>query len=179
MNIVDYDAYIIKNIQGMFGQADMAVLKGEIEKLEPGQIYLEVGVDEGRSFAVAHHYAKPGVFIVGIDIHNVDPHSVSVGRGKWMEQEGMVGIGKHGFFIHGDADEYAELWNRPIDLMFLDPHHDYESIKKNTLSWEPKVKRGGVILFHDYDHHETKQWLDEHYGDNKELFHGKIIKVVV
>src|SRR3990167_4816507 len=142
----------------------MQSLKEEIEKLKPGNIYVEVGVDEGRSARTAHEYAHPDVFKLYIDIHDVDPHPVSIGRGKWMEQEGMVGIGKKGFFVHGDGDEFAKFFVKPfVNLMFLDPHHDYESIKSCTLAWEPLVKKDGVMLFHDYDHPDTKRWLDEHY----------------
>jgi hypothetical protein len=148
-----------------------------IEKLKPGEIYVEVGVDEGRSARVAHEYAHPDVYKIYIDINNVDPHQVSIGRGKWMQQEKMVGIGIKGFFIHGDGDLFPDL-KKDISLMFLDPHHDYESIKSCTLAWEKRMKKGGVILFHDYDHVDTKRWLDEHYGDKKEVFHGKMVKVV-
>ena len=179
MKVPELHLYILKHIQGVFGESDMRIMKKHIEKLEPGEVYLEVGVDEGRSFTTAHHYAKEGVFVVGVDIHDVPPHAVSEGRGPFAESEGMIGIGKHGFFVHGDGDIFAKLWTKPISLMFLDPHHDYESIKSCTLAWEPKMKKGGVILFHDYDHDETKKWLDEHYGDNKELLNNKIIKVVV
>lgn len=174
------DTYIAKNIQGMFGLADIRVLKKEIEKLQPGQIYLEIGVDEGRSMAAAHHYAKPGVFIIGIDFHDVYSHSASVGRGVFAEKEGIIGYQKKGFFIHGDADTFAELWNKPIDLLFIDGGHDTESVKNNTLKWEEFVSSGGVILFHDIDHPETRAWVNEHYGENGyEDFNGKIGKVVV
>ena len=182
MNIEEYDLHLREHIQGMFHHADMKVMKREIGKLEPGDVYLEIGVDEGRSMAVAHHYAKPGVFIVGIDFHDVYPHSASDGRGVFAENEGIIGYQKHGFFIHGDADIYAELWTKPISLLFIDGGHDYEEVKKNTLMWETHVKKGGTILFHDVDYASpgVKDWLDDHYGKgNWEEFHTKIGKVCV
>lgn len=168
--------YILKYIQGVFSEDDMRVLKEYIEKLKPGDVYIEVGVDEGRSARTAHEYAHPDVYKLYIDIHNVDPHKVSIGRGKWMEQEGMVGIGKKGFFIHGDGDLFVPLLPKEsVSLCFLDPHHDYESIKSCTLAIEPLMKKGSVMLFHDTDHFETKQWLDDHYGEvNWENHHGKV-----
>lgn len=185
--------YILKHIQGVFSKDDMAVLKEHIEKLSPGDVYVEIGVDEGRSARVAHEYAHPDVYKLYIDINNVDPHAVSIGRGKWMQQEGMVGIGKKGFFVHGDADIFGEfiarnfsieaaltIKDKPefVDLIFLDPHHDYESIKSATLAWEPLVKTGGTLLFHDIDHPETLKWLNDHYGEGKwEALHGKIGRV--
>lgn len=181
MDIPELDAYIGKYIQGGFGQGDMAVLKVEIEKLKPREVYVEIGVDEGRSARVAHEYAHPEVFKIYIDIHDPITHKASIGRARWMEQEGMVGIGKRGFYIHGDADEFALLFygrTGVVSLMFIDGHHDYKSVKENTLKWECLMKPGGVILFHDYDHPDTKRWLDEHYGDKKEVFHNKVVKVI-
>lgn len=168
--------YILQYIQGVFSELDMQVLKEHIEKLKPGDMYVEVGVDEGRSARVAHEYAHPDVYKLYIDIHNVDPHQQSIGRGKWMEQEGMVGIGKKGFFIHGDGDLFTALLpDNSVSLCFLDPHHDYESIKSCTLAIEPKMKKGSVMLFHDIDHTETRKWLDDHYGKNKwQERHGKV-----
>ena len=171
--IPELNKYINDNIQGVFGEGEMEVLKREIEKLQPGAIYVEIGVDEGKSARVAHEYAHPDVFKIFIDIHDPTP------RGPWMEKEGMVGINKRGFYIHGDADLFANLFLMEIDLLFIDGHHDYESVKRNTEMWEPLVKNyGGVILFHDYDHPETKKWLDEHYGKKIEVFYDKIVKVI-
>ena len=177
--IEELNDYFNGKIQGGFWMNDGRVLKEEIEKLKPGDVYVEIGVDEGKSARYAHEYADPGVFKIYIDIHNVDPHSLSIGRGKWMEQEGMVGIGKRGFFVHGDADEFAPLLQTPVSLLFIDGHHSYEDVEKNTLLWEPLVKKGGVILFHDTDYTDgVPKFLDNHYGKGKwENCHGKVGRV--
>ena len=87
---------------------------------------------------------------------------------------------KHGsklIYVHADANEFAKVFDREIALLFIDGDHSYEGVKMDTLSWEPKVKKGGTILFHDYDHQDSKRWLDEHYGGNKEICHGKIVRI--
>lgn len=181
-DITELSNYINEYIQGMFGPADMEVMKTEIEKLEPGDIYLEIGVDEGRSMAVAHHYAKPGVHVIGIDTHDVYVHSASIGRGAFAEQEGIMGYQKDGFFIHGDADVFAKFWTKPISLMFIDGGHDYFEVKKNSDMWKPFVKKGGTILYHDIDYMApgVKGFLDDEYGvGNWEALHGKIGRVVI
>src|SRR3990167_1337311 len=177
--IPELDEHIAKHIQGGFGQADMAVMREEASKLKRGQVYVEIGVDEGRSARVFHEYAPEGVYGVFIDIHDHGPiPEVSVSRAVFMEQEGMVGLLKRKFYVHGDADEFVALFPYPfIDIMFIDGHHNYDSVKQNTLLWEPKMNKGGTILFHDYDHPETKQWLDEHYGKKMEILHNKIVRV--
>jgi hypothetical protein len=175
--IQELDKYISKYIQGVFSTNDAEVLKEEVEKLSPGDIYVEIGVDEGRSARIAHEYAHPKVFKIWIDINDILPHKVSMGRAPWMKQEKMVGLGKKGFYVHGDADQFAGVVLPEISLLLIDGHHDYDSVRRNTQIWEPLVKRGGTILFHDYDHPDVKKWLDEHYGDNKEVLHGKIVRV--
>jgi hypothetical protein len=178
LTINELHQHIVKNIQGVFSESDMQILKTEIEKLKPGEVYVEVGVDEGRSARTSFEYADPGVIKIWIDINNVDPiPSYSIGRGAWMQKEKMVGLNINNFFVHGDNKEFAKIFNLPVALIFIDGFHNYDSVKGDTLIWEPKIKPGGVMLFHDYDHPETKQWLDEHFGDNKQNVNGKIIKV--
>ena len=175
----ELDVYQWQNIQGMFGGGDMETMKAEISKLKPGEIYLEIGVDEGKSMHTAFKYAKEGVYIIGVDIHDVYVHEKSIGRGVFAEKEGIIGTGKKGFFIHGDADVFATLWCPLISLLFIDAGHHYDEVKKNWQAWEPKVKKGGTILFHDIDYHAPgpREFLDDHY-DKWEDLHGKIGKVV-
>ena len=178
MTIEELDNYIAKYIQGGFWQNDMRVLKEEIEKLKPGDVYVEIGVDEGRSARVAHEYAPEGVFKIYIDIH--DPtNTPGLNRSQFMEQEGMVGIDKTGCYIHGDANIVAKWFNHPVSLIFIDGHHDYDSVKADTLSWEPKMKKGSTMLFHDTDYPEgVLKWLNDYYGEGKwENCHGKVGRV--
>lgn len=53
-----------------------------------------------------------------------------------------------------------------IDLLFIDADHDYESVLADIKAWSPYVKRGGLMVFHDY-----------HRGDYKDVFHG-VVKAV-
>lgn len=40
--------------------------------------------------------------------------------------------------------------NESIDLVFIDASHDFENVKADILAWMPKIKKGGMIMFHDY-----------------------------
>ncbi len=182
MNVNELHTHILDYIQGVFSEQDMELLKEEVEKLKPGDVYVEIGVDEGRSARTAHEYADPGVYKLWIDTHDVVPHEVSIGRAPWMEQEGMVGHHKNGFYVHGDADHFAEMLkphmkSRWVNLMFIDGDHDYESVKRDTLLWEKYMVKGGVMLFHDYDHPDCKRWLDEFTNGKPEVLHGKMVRV--
>ena len=92
---------------------------------------------------------------------------------------GLINIGAPRMFIHGDSQMVAKLWDKPISLLFIDGDHSYEGVKKDTLSWEPFVKKGGTILFHDTDYiGGVPVWLDDHYGKGKwENHHSKVGRV--
>ena len=183
-SIEELDKWIGERIQGGFGQGEMILLREEIGKLKPGEIYLEVGVDEGRSMTVARHYADPEVWVIGVDY--IDPPArnkymnTPTGEGGWNPTgTGMIHIGAKTLFIHGDSQMVAKLFNPKISLLFIDGDHSYEGVKKDTLSWESKVKKGGTILYHDTDYvNGVPVWLDDHYGkDGWENINSKIARV--
>lgn len=177
--IDELNDYFEGKIAGGFFKADMAVQKEEIEKLNAGDVYLEIGVDEGKSLSCAYFAAKEGVFCVGVDY--IDPPA----RAPYMNQpfgyspngQGLIVHGSSVMYIHGDAEMVAKVWDRPINLLFIDGDHSYEGVKKDHDAWFPKVVKGGTVLYHDYDHPETKQFLDDTFGDNKEVLHNKIVRV--
>jgi len=134
-------------LEGWINDFEGETLRQEIEKLEPGQTYLEVGVAFGKSLSTMCYYAKEGVNILGLDILNWEH------RDNNMQK---LGVGGRAQFIEGDSQQIALEWNRtwnknPIDLLFIDGDHTYYGIVKDLLSWIPNVKPGGRIMLHDYD----------------------------
>jgi predicted O-methyltransferase YrrM len=50
-----------------------------------------------------------------------------------------------------DSVSAAAAWpGTPIRLLFIDGHHEYESVKEDFESWQGYVPKGGLIAFHDY-----------------------------
>lgn len=132
--MVDYKALEELSYPGQFSQYDMRIIVPEIQKLEPGEIYLEIGVDRGRSLWVAREMSKPGVRVIGIDIQD-DPRVPDTR------------------FIKGDSVDVAKKWSpeNRISLLFIDGDHTYEGCKRDIEAWFPHMKEGGMIFFHDCD----------------------------
>jgi len=182
LTIPELDKWISDRIQGVFGQGEMEVMKEEIEKLAPGQIYLEIGVDEGRSFTTASHYAAKGVWIVGVDY--IDPtvrsDYMNIRLGHFPKGEGLISLGETRAYIQSDAKMFSLLWKNPIQLLFIDGDHSYVGVAKDTEYWTPFVLPGGTILYHDIDHPDVLQHLNDYYGEGGwEPLAGKLGRVRV
>ncbi|MFO1029837.1 MAG: class I SAM-dependent methyltransferase [Planctomycetota bacterium] len=52
----------------------------------------------------------------------------------------------------GRSHEQAQLWKEPIDLLFLDGDHSYDSVRQDFEDWAPKVRPGGFLCLHDANH---------------------------
>lgn len=54
-----------------------------------------------------------------------------------------------------------------FDMVFLDAMHTYEDVKADIARWYPRVRPGGLMVFHDYGHGDfpgVKQAVDELFG---------------
>lgn len=72
----------------------------------------------------------------------------------WMSNAGkdlFVNI----FPIKGFSYDIAEFFHLPIDLLYIDGCHKYESVINDIKIWSPKVKSGGIIMGDDYGGHFT------------------------
>lgn len=51
----------------------------------------------------------------------------------------------------------------PIDLLFIDGDHVYEAVRADFEAWWPRVRSGGLVMFHDYDerHPGVRRFVDE------------------
>ena len=115
---------------GAFSIFDMQVFVPEVRKLKVGQVYVEVGVDKGKSLSIARMSAKRGVIIYGIDL---------------KENPGVNGT----IFMQDDSTKV--FLGKKVDLLFIDGDHTYEGCSADIANWYPQMKKHGVMLFHDYD----------------------------
>jgi hypothetical protein len=51
--------------------------------------------------------------------------------------------------LKGYSHEVVKSWTQPIDLLFIDANHEYESVYRDFMLWSPFVRDGGIVVLHD------------------------------
>lgn len=111
-------------------------------------IIVEIGCYEGKTTAAL---AQGGTN--GKRVYSVDPFF----RGRlpvcYSEQIARIHCRRQGLknveLIKGLSHDVAPEFDLEIDLLFVDADHRYEAVKQDWKDWSGKVKKGGLIAFHD------------------------------
>ena len=137
------DEFELKLPPGAFSTYDMETIVPELEKLQKGDTYLEVGVDRGKSLACAWFTAGiRGVRIVGIDI-NTTPEAM-----EFLKDKSDI------TFFNQKSEHVAKfIWfnENKIKLLFIDGDHSYKGCHTDIEAWLPYMDKDGVMFFHDHD----------------------------
>ena len=138
------EQYMQKNglPRGDFSTDDMLAIKEDVEALEPGSVVVEVGVRFGCSLTAIALMAKEGVELHGIDIEDFK------GRVEYWKR---IGLDKITTFHHGNSIDVAGSWDKKIDFLHIDGNHFYEHVKADIEAWFLHMKKGRVMVFHDFD----------------------------
>lgn len=134
MPAINLEELDLKANLGAFSTYDMETLVPAVQAIKPSGVYVEIGVDRGKSLSVARMVSDPTVEVYGVDL--IDP--------PIKEVEGAV-------FIQGDSATIASTWTKTVDVIFIDGNHSYEGCKADIDAWLPHMAKNGVMLFHDCD----------------------------
>jgi len=52
--------------------------------------------------------------------------------------------------LRGRSVDVAQMWLKPIGLLFIDANHDYGEVRADYEAWHRHIVPGGWIVFHDY-----------------------------
>jgi cephalosporin hydroxylase len=99
--------------------------------------YVELGTFHGASACAAAQHADR---VLTADIYDWQP--------KVFNSDKIT-------FFKGTSIDLAEQIKRwdlgPIDVLFIDGSHEYDSVKKDCEALVPLVKSGGIVMFHDHN----------------------------
>lgn len=125
---------MFKNIYGAVQIGpEFSWLLDKISTLKSRKIAVEIGVYKGGTFyAFMQFFDK----VIGIDIkERVLPFKLRT------DDQYIIGNSR-------DLNIVLKIQNN-IDFLFIDGDHSYEGVRGDFNLWGPKVKKGGMIVFHD------------------------------
>ena len=125
--------------------------------------FVEVGTKEGRT--TAHILQEcPNVQVTALDPWCEMPSQGPVSGGEAYDRWDFDAI-ENSFwervdpwkdrltFLRRTSEEAAPaVEDGSQDLVFIDAAHDYDSVKQDIELWIPKVKDGGILAGHDFQH---------------------------
>lgn len=115
-------------------------------QVPPGEVIVEVGVDQGRSASLLLQAAElTGARLVLVDswesvlIDNLAKVLTLVGDFPGVNAE----------IIHARSVEAAKRVPGPIAMVHIDANHYDDNPANDCEAWLPKLKSGGIACFHD------------------------------
>lgn len=126
----------------------------------PDLLFLEVGSHEGRSACwwFDHVLTDPTSRLICIDPWKYDPHREAVFDANLRNHaDQIVKIKALSRLALPSLDA------RSIDFAYVDGSHEAADVLLDGLLVLPLVKRGGIILFDDYQLGRVSEWDIKHY----------------
>lgn len=144
-----------KDIDGFFGYGEL--YENIVKKCPQGETIVEIGAYHGRSTSylleMANKYKK--------DIHIVviDHFEGSVEHNKQSDHYGQFISNMENLkykYPHQLIKEYSheaanQFEDKSVYFAMIDASHEYEDVKRDILTWLPKIKKGGMLSGDDYD----------------------------
>lgn len=144
------------NIHGFF---DYQQLYSEmVEKAAYSSLFVEIGCYLGKSsafMAVEIINSKKQIRFDCVDLWagTVDNYISNVQGLQGAFIENMRPVSGWYKAIQMSSVAAAELYpDNSVDFAFIDACHDYECVYADINAWYPKIRPGGYIAGHDYDH---------------------------
>jgi hypothetical protein len=113
----------------------------------PAGVAVELGVRNGDSTrAILAACEDCGQLLYSFDIEDVRAHVPS-----YTTKFGLPWFQAGWRFSRQDSVSAGRLWNLgPVDMVFIDTDHTYETTRDEIAAWSPHVRLGGCLAFHDY-----------------------------
>jgi len=135
-------------VPGSYTRLNCAKLYEWAMQLNAQDVVVEIGVDQGRSASILLHCANQK----GNRVLLIDSWESILFTNYWrvanlVSKFPMVRAG----IVHGKSDEVVDekCFDR-IDMLHIDANHYYGGVDVDCELWLPKLKSGGIVLFHDY-----------------------------
>jgi predicted O-methyltransferase YrrM len=147
---------LINKIDGLLFEEESDLLYSSAKNCQGKGVIVEIGSWKGKSAVCLALGSKAGsnVMVYCVDPHQDTPTHKHFGVKRtyadFIENIKIAGVDDIVLPITKTSKEAAGAFNEPIEFLFIDGEHDFESVKSDVELWFPKVIDGGIIAFHDY-----------------------------
>jgi predicted O-methyltransferase YrrM len=143
----------VSNVEGWLGPREGRLLYRLATEADPAGSIVEIGSWHGRSTIWLAAGAKAGR---GAHVVAIDPHA-----GTHLREEGettdhvlranleRAGVEDQATIVVATSKKAAAEWSGPISLLWIDGDHEYESVRRDYLMWEPHLRPDAVVALHD------------------------------
>jgi predicted O-methyltransferase YrrM len=148
-------AAALAKVTGQVSQEELFTLYSHALQLKKGDIAIEIGSYKGKSSLALGLAAQQS----GARVYCIDPHEefVGVAGGIFGPVDLKDKINNISKFNLGDvlfpvclsSVQVALIWEKPVNLLWIDGNHTYEFVSKDFNGFAPHVVPGGIIIFHD------------------------------
>jgi hypothetical protein len=133
------------------------------QRLPGGGTWAEIGVADGHN-AEGVLFRRPDSKAILVDRWSVATEgykksgdaAARLKKDQWEKvyQRAVRVAERHGAeVIRSDSESAAALVpNKSLDLVYIDAEHTEAAVRRDIIAWLPKVKMGGWIGGHDYNH---------------------------
>lgn len=151
----------------------------ELVKSMNPEIMVEIGVHEGRTAVVMLREVKTLKQYIGVDVPQTYNPGLSLQKKEIPAQPGVQAKGDSRFqvWVKENGSQDLDPQDFPqVDIVFIDGDHSYRMVKGDSLLARSVVKKGGMIIWHDYGNPRAQvtKALDEDrlHGHNIQMIEG-------
>ena len=145
----------LASVEGQISNEELFFLYKAVLSAGRSATIVEIGSYKGKSALALGLAAR----LLGSRVYSIDPHEHYTGVaggvfGPNDLKDKIANIHKfdlgHVIFpVCLGSHEVGKIWNTPIDICWIDGDHSYAGVKGDFEYFAPKVKPGGLLLFHD------------------------------
>jgi len=138
--------YILDHIPGFLSEREANFLYNVAHK--KGGTIVEIGSLYGRSTAVLAEALKNSDKkgrVYAIDPQYFDDSAL----GQLKNNLNKYGVDGFVEIMVATSEEASKDWSKPVDFLWIDGDHSYKMAETDFLLWEPYLREGGMIAYHD------------------------------
>jgi cephalosporin hydroxylase len=135
-------------------RSEIEALLTELERLRP-RVVVEIGTALGGTLFLLSRVAAPDALIVSVDLPG-GPFGGGYPRWRAPLYRSFRGEGQRMELLRADSHEPATVERvrrivdgATVDVLLIDGDHSYEGVAGDYERYEPLVRDGGLVAFHD------------------------------